>query len=168
MKLSFLKYKTNTYLKRNKALRISLPYKQAISIGIIFSVEDKAKHDEVKDFIRRLEQDGKQVQVICFLPKNKDNYEFMFDFFTDKDLSVWGTLNSANASRFADVHFDLLYYLDTIPNPLILNLLARSKAKCRVGKFWEKNQAFFEMMIESRDDTRSLIDVMLKYTRALR
>jgi hypothetical protein len=168
MKLSLLKYNTSSYLKKNKTLRVSLPYKQALSIGIIFSVEDRTKHDEVKDFIKRLEQDGKQVQVICFLPKNKDNYEFMFDFFTDKDLSFWGRLNSANASRFADVHFDLLYYLDTTPNPFILNLLARSKAKCRVGKYWEKNQAFFEMMIESKDGTRSLIDVMLKYTRALK
>jgi hypothetical protein len=149
-------------------MRVSLPYKQALNVGVIFSVEDKAKHDEVKEFVKRLELDGKHVKVICYLPKNKDNYEFMFDFFTDKDLSFWGAINSSTAMRFSETTFDFLYYLDTAPNPFILNLIARSKARCRVGPFWENNHAFFEMMIESKNGTKSMIDVMHKYTRALK
>jgi hypothetical protein len=168
MKFTFLKIKTESYLKKNKALRGSLPYKQAMNMGVIFSVEDKTKHDEIKDFIRHLEQDGKQVKVVCFLPKNKDNYEFMFDFFTDKDLSFWGNIMSPAATAFADTAFDFLYYPDTAPNPLILNLIARSKAKCRVGRFWDRGQAFFEMMIENNNGTRSLLDTMYQYSKALR
>jgi hypothetical protein len=168
MRLSFLKFKTNSYLKKNKAMRANLPYKQALSVGVIFSVEDKVKHDEVKEFVKRLELDGKQVKVICFLPRNKDNYEFMFDFFTDKDLSFWGAITSATAMRFSNTPFDFLYYVDMTPNPFILNLIARSKAKCRVGRFWENSNAFFEMMIESKNGTKSLMDVMHQYTRALK
>jgi hypothetical protein len=168
MKLSFLKLKTNSFLKKNKALRISLPYTQAHNIGILFSVEDKTKHDEVKDLIRHLEQDGKHVKVVCFLPKNKDNYEFMFDFFTDKDLSFWGNITSSTATNFADTAFDFLFYLDTTPNPLILNLIARSNARCRIGKYWDRGQPFFEMMIESNNGTRTLIETMYQYTKALR
>lgn len=168
MKLSFLKLKTNAYLKKNKSLRASLPYKQARQVGIIFSVEDKSKHDEVKEFIRHLEHDGKQVKVICYLPKNTDNYEFKFDFFTDNDLSFWGNITSATAITFAEVPFDFLFYLDTAPNPLLLNLIARSKARCRIGKFWNHGQLFFEMMIETANGTRSLIETMYKYTTALK
>lgn len=168
MKLSFLKYKTNAHLRRNKAERISLPYKQALNIGIIFSVEDKAKHDLVKDFIRHLEHDGKHVKVMSFLPRHKDNYEFMFDFFTEKDLSLWGNITSSAATSFADTPFDFLFYIDTTPNPLILNLVAQSKARCRIGKFWEQGMDFFEMMIESGNGVKSLIDEMYKYTRALK
>src|SRR5687767_15509033 len=97
MKFRFLKYKTNSLIRRNKAIRQSLPYAQALSVGIIFSVEDKAKHDEIKEFVRHLEHDGKKVKVISFLPNNKDNYEFMFDFFTEKDLSFWGNIESSTA-----------------------------------------------------------------------
>jgi hypothetical protein len=168
MKLSFLKSKTQSYLRRNKAVRASLPYKQATNIGIIFSVEDKAKHDEIKDFIKHLEHDGKHVKVMSFLPKNKDNYEFMFDFFTEKDLSFWGNITSTAAIRFADTTFDFLYYLDTTPNPLLLNLIAQSKARCRVGKFWDQGGHFFEMMIESTNGIKSLIALMYKYTQELR
>lgn len=168
MRQSFLKLKTNGYLRKNHSLRTSLPYKQAMNIGVMFSVEDKTKHDEIKDFVKKLELDGKQVKVMSYLPKNKDNYEFMFDFFTDKDLSFWGTITSSVATHFSDTPFDFLYYLDTTPNPMILNLIARSKARCRVGKFWEKGQPFFEMMIESKEGIKSLIETMYKYTRSLK
>jgi hypothetical protein len=168
MKLSFLKYKTESFLKRNKSLRANIPYKQTRTVGIIFTVEDKAKHSDIKDLIKRLEQDGKKVTVISYLPKDKANYEFLFDFFTDKDLSFWGNITSSVASRFADEPFDILYYLDTDPNPLILNLIAKSKAHLRVGKYWQNSQPFFELMIESEQGTKSLIEQMLKYTRALK
>ena len=168
MKFSFLKLKTNSFLKRNQAIRVSLPYKQALSVGVIFTVEDKMKHEEVKEFVRHLEHDGKTVKVISFLPKNKDNYEFMFDFFTENDLTFWGNISSTGATQFAATPFDFLYYLDTTPNPLIMNLLAQSKAKCRVGKFWYNNEPFFELMIESQNGHKSLIESMYRYTKALK
>jgi hypothetical protein len=168
MKFSFLNYKTRTQLKRNKSSRESLPYKQAMTIGVIFTVEDKAKHDEVKEFVKRLEHDGKQVKVLCYLPKNKDNYEFMFDFFTEKELSFWGTITSNTASQFADTKFDFLFYADTTPNPMIMNLVARSKSKCRVGKYWEDKQAYFEMMLESKEGLKGLLETMYRYASVLR
>jgi hypothetical protein len=71
MKLSFLKTRTANQLKKNKAVRKSTAYKQAETIGILFSVEDKKKHDEVKEFIHKLQQDGKKVQVLEFLTGEK-------------------------------------------------------------------------------------------------
>jgi hypothetical protein len=168
MRLKLLKYKTNNYLRHNTALRSSLPYKQAASIGVIFSVEDKTKHDDVKDFVRKLEHDGKHVKVLTYRPKNKENYEFMYDFFTDKDVNFWGSITSESVNKFVDMPFDFLFYLDVNPNPLILNILARSKAKCRVGKFWDSGKRYFEFMIEAKNGTRTLIDGMYSYTASLR
>ena len=168
MKLTFLKYRTDSQLKHNKTSRANLPYKKAQSVGIIFSVEDKPKHDAIKELIKKFEHDGKQVQVIEFLPPKKENYEFLFDFFSDKDLSFWGNITSASALKFSDTPFDFLYYIDATPNPLVLNLLARSKSKCRVGKFWDEGRSFFELMIESNGNVRALIDNMYTYTSQLK
>lgn len=168
MKLTFLKFRTDSQLKNNKTLRTNLPYKQAKSVGIIFSVEDKMKHDAIKDLVKKFEHDGKKVSVIEFLPDKKDNYEFLFDFFSVKDLSFWGNITSSSALKFSDTPFDFLYYIDATPNPLILNLLARSKSKCRVGKFWEEDRSFFEMMIESNGNMRALMDNMYTYTSQLK
>ncbi|MEQ8303408.1 MAG: hypothetical protein RIB47_08460 [Cyclobacteriaceae bacterium] len=167
-KSQFLQLRTNSELKKNKSIRGSVPYKYATQVGILFSVEDKAKHDAVKEFIKILEADGKKVKVLEFLPNKKENYEFMFDFFTIKDLSFWGKIDSQDASKFSEVPFDYLFCLDTESNPLVQHLLARSKAKCRIGRYAEKDQSFYELMIEQNGTARGLIDSMYKYTKQLK
>jgi len=166
--MNLLRLRTSSALKKNSALRASIPYKQPLSVGIIFSVDDKQKHDNIKEFIRHLEQDGKKVQVLEFLPKKKDNYEFLFDFFSDKDLSFWGQITSPMALKFSATPFDYLYYIDQEPNPMMLHLLALSKAHFRIGRFVEPDSAFFEMMIEHKGPVKGLIDNMYKYTRQLK
>lgn len=168
MKLTFLKWRTQSALRKNKSLRASTPYRKANLIGIIFSVEDRQKHDDVKEFIRQLEMEGKQVKVLEFLPKKKDNYEFLFDFFTIQDLSFLGQIKNTQAEKFCDTPFDYLFYIDQQPNPLILNMLARSRAHCRVGKHQEGNEPYFELMIAGNGTPKGLIDSMHKYTKQLR
>ena len=168
MKINFLKIRTNNQLKKNKSQRANIPYSQAQTVGILFSVEDKLKHDQIKEFVHKLEHDGKKVQVLEFLPNKKDNYEFMFDFFTMKDISFWGQIESEKTLKFSDTPFDYLFCLDTEQNPMLLYLLARSKSKCRVGKFKEDEKPFFEFMIDSNGNTKALIDGIYKYTTQLK
>jgi len=168
MKLKFLKGRTSRQLRKNNAQRTSMPYKKALSVGVIFTVADRQKHDQVKEFIHKLEQDGKKVKVMSFLPEKCENHEFLFDFFTIKDVTIWGKVTSDNAIRFSDTSFDYLYYLDTAPNPLILYLLARSQAKCRVGRYWISGEPYFELMIDSAANTRSLLEGIYKYAMQLK
>jgi hypothetical protein len=168
MRLNFLKIRTNSFLKKNKASRANLPYSKASTMGIIFTVEDKQKHFVVKEFIKKLELDGKHIQILEYLPAKTDNYEFRFDFFTEKDISFWGNITSANAIQFSEAPFDFLFYIDLTPNPLILHLLARSKAKCRVGNYFEEGPSYLDLMIESVANTQALIDGMYKYTTQLK
>ncbi len=167
-KMSFLQMRTNAALKKNNFLRGSTPYKQAQSFGIIFSVEDKQKHDDIKELVKNLEQDGKKVKVLEFLPKKKENFEFLYDFFTIENLTFWGKIDSQQATRFSETPFDYLYYIDRESNPLVLNLLAQSKAKCRVGCFHELESSFYELMIEYSGATKTLISNMYNYTKQLK
>ncbi len=160
--------RTEAALKKNKTARGSKPYKQATTVGVVFSVEDKQKHLDVKDFIHLLERDGKKVEVLEYLPPKKENFEFKFDFFTNKDLSFWGELNSSVANKFSDTPFDYLFHLDKESNPLILNLLARSKAQCRIGRYNEMESQYYELMIEQNGTNKGLMETMYNYTRQLR
>src|SRR5690606_36679078 len=126
---NFLRTSTNSHLRKNKSVRSCLPYAQAQKVGILFTVEDKQKHTNIKELVKKLEKDGKTVTVLCFVPDDKQNYELLFDFFPRKDFNLWGNVTSSLALKFASVDFDYLFYLDTDSNPLILNLLARCKAK---------------------------------------
>ncbi len=165
---NFLRISTNSHLRKNKSARTCVPYAEAQKVGILFTVEDKQKHANIKDLVKKLEKDGKKVTVLCFLPDDKQNYEFLFDFFTQKDFNIWGNVTSSLALKFASIEFDYVFYLDTDPNPLILNLLARCKAKCRLGPYWETGKPFFEFMVESNGGTHELMESLYKYTTLLR
>lgn len=160
--------RTESALKKNKTTRGSKPYKQANNVGIVFSVEDKQKHLDIKEFIQQLERDGKKVQVLEYLPPKKENFEFKFDFFTMNDLSFWGNLESPVTTKFIETAFDYLFYIDKESNPLILNLLARCKAQCRIGRYDENESDFYELMIEQNGTNKGLMETMYNYTRQLR
>lgn len=166
--VNFLNINTKSYLKKNKTSRYSPAYSTVKTVGIIYTVEDKQKHELVKELIKKLEADGKKVTVICFLPKDKQNYEFLFDFFTDKDVNFWGTITSHKAVEFADSPFDYLFYLDSEPNSLILNLLARSKAKCRLGSYWNEGSKFLEFMLNNNQGNKGLVDGIYRYSTLLK
>jgi hypothetical protein len=168
MRLSFLKYKTNLVLKKRRATPPSISYKSASSVGIVFTVEDKQKHFAIKEFIKKIESDGKNVQVLEYLPEHTENYEFKFDFFTQKEVSIWGNISSASAMEFVDAPFDFLFYLDLEPNPLINHLLALSHAKCRVGRYWDDGNKFLDLMVQQVSNTQALLDSIYKYTSQLR
>lgn len=168
MKLPLLRYNTKSQIKKNKTHRASMAFKNAVSIGVLFTIEDRAKHDAVKDLVKKLEAEGKTVKVLAFLPEKKENFEFLYDYFTLKDISFWGILHSADALKFASIPFDFLYCLDEDPNAMVLNVLARCKAKCRIGKYKENSETFYELMIESKNGIKSLIDGELRYSRELR
>ena len=168
MKLKLIQIKTKALLKRNRQIRTNPPYKHARTIGIIFTVEDKQKHFYVKEFVRRLENDGKHIQVLEYLPEKRDNYEFKFEFFTEKDFSFWGHLYSPNAIQFADAPFDFLFCLDAEPNPFVLHILARSRAKCRIGRHWEKHEQYLDFMIASAGNVQALGDGFYRYVTMLK
>lgn len=168
MKTTILRSSTRSLLAKKKLTHTSTPYSEAIHIGILFTVEDRQKHEHIKELIKSLERDGKKVTALCFLPDNRENYEFKFNYYTKADVSFWGNLTSSDALNFSDVAFDFLYCLDQQPNIFILNVIARSKAKCRIGPNFSEGKSYFEMMIESNFDIKDLIDGVYRYSKQLR
>ena len=160
--------KRKSYLRKNKTPRYNQAYGKAVSVGVLFTVQDRQKHDHIKEFIRKLERDGKKVKALGYLPPNQENYEFMFDIFTAREISFWGKIEATSAVEFANTPFDFLICLDSTPNPFLFNIIAKSKAKCRVGKFWEEAGPYFEMMVESYGNSKLLIEHLYQYTSAIR
>lgn len=168
MKLKLLRLRTRNQLKKNKTPRSSISFKKAERFGLLFTIEDRTKHDHIKQFIHKLEQDGKKVQAFAFLPPKKENYEFLFDFFSQQEVSFWGAVKSDHALRFADTSFDYLICLDSKPNDYIQYLLARSKARCRAGIFGEELKPYFELMVNGVKSTSALTDQLYQFIQKLK
>ncbi len=165
----FLSLRTKSTLKKNMIIRASTSFNDAKTIGIIFSADDKYKFDCIKQFKKDLENEGKIVEVLSYLGKGKDNYEFLFDFFTARDISFWGRFTSTLVNNFISQPFDFLFSVDIKSNIYTDNILACSQAKCRVGLFRENKSQFFELMINVNDSKpiSVLIHDMYHFTKKL-
>lgn len=164
-----LAYRTSKLSRKNSAPRSSIGYNKVESIGILFTIENKVKHENVKALIKQLELDGKTVEVLAYLPKNNENHEFLFDFFTAKDISFWGKFTSDLIEKFSLKSFDYLFYIDNQSNLIMRNILAMSKAKCRIAHSNELNAPYSEMMVqvEEKNSIKKLTDEMYRYTKML-
>ena len=80
---------TQKAIRKGKIKRGSVSYDDAENVGILFTVIDRPKHTLIKKFIKLLEKDKKQVDVICLLGEGKENYDFIFDYFTTRDFSFF-------------------------------------------------------------------------------
>ena len=164
----FVNYRTRSQLKNNSAFRGSVLYEDAKLVGILYTAEDLTKHDVVKDLVKKFESDGKTVKVLSYLPKDVQNFEFRFNFFTQKEISAFGTFTSEDVKTFIQQPFNYLLYLDFESTPIMQYILASSRAQCRVGNYEEANRRFCDLMVAPQQaNYKSLAHEMYKYTRVL-
>ena len=166
---NLIPYQTQLLIKKDRKLNKRGPvnYEQAKWIGILYSVEDRAKHDVISAFVERLEEEGKKVEVMTFLGKDKDNYDFKFDFFSPEHINLFGKIKAPNVKEFVEKKFDFLFYIDYEPNPYLEPVLVLSQAKCRVGRLGnETKNELFELMIKlEKGSISQLIEQLHHYTK---
>lgn len=158
---------TRRNLRKGKIKRGSVSYDAAESIGILFTVVDRPKHSLIKKFIKLMEKDKKKVDVLCWLGEGKENYDFIFDYFTTRDFSLFGHVASQSILLFIQKKFDYLIVLDTESNIFTDNILAKSNAKCRIGIYHDDKDPFYELMIKinKNDSIEELIDQVYHYLK---
>jgi len=141
-----LAYKTRRTQSKNQPTRMSTSFRKASQVGVIFSYENPEKSAIVDRLIEDLKSDGKKVKVLAYEQNNQVKH-LPYDSFSQKDISFWCKYIKQTLNNFVDHEFDFLICVDDHPGLLIRNILANSKAKCRVGKNDSTNQKSFELMI---------------------
>ena len=163
-----LTYKTKRFQKDNNSLRSSIPYHQANHIGIIFSNDKPEKSNRAEQLAGKYKADGKQVKVLAY-DRNVQVKHLPFESFSNKDINFWGSYINQSINQFSETPYDFLICLDDLPGKIVQNLIAKSKAKCRVGVLAAENtlQNLFELIIYSANDS-NMVDSVYSYTKNIR
>ena len=155
---TFIKYHTKTALKKNTAKRQNVSFPEAKSIGIIHTYCDSGSLEEVYSFFDLLENQGKKISVIILKDKKQDLKVPEFGLVDFQDLSSVGKWSNGPVTDFFETPFDYLFHLDLEGNGLTDNILANSRAKCRVGKFINEKEQFYELMVQpEKENLQKLI-----------
>jgi hypothetical protein len=163
----WLNHRTNKAQKKNLSIRKSVAYSETLKIGIIFCNDDQSKIEAAERLGTLLKMDGKQVKTIAYERRN-DIKHLPYDSITKENFSFLGNLIGKPITDFVNNEFDFLICFDEQPNNMVRNILANSKAKCRVGRFEESNQPSFEMLLENKksEDT-DWVDSIYKYLKII-
>lgn len=165
-----LKLKSRLALKYNKVKRMTPAFQNARTVGVL--IKDIGKHTTLlKKLISELEADGKKVHILSYEKNKKEIIQgIKYDVITKKDISLMGNFKSLPIKKFIKTDFDYLFSLNTSSFLLFENILARCRAKCRVGVFNENKKEYFEMMIHPGKDNslKSLAEQMIFYTRLIK
>ena len=158
--------RTRSQLRNNHLKRSSMPYRQVRKIGVVFTMNNLDDYEAIRAFENRLKKEGKEVIVLCYLPKDVENFHFHYDIFTLKDFSATGEVKASNIANFLQQKFDYLICLDKQPNMYIEYLLAASQARFRIGNYTSGKESLFELMIglPEQEPVAKLIQQIYHYT----
>jgi len=163
-----LSYKTKQFQKVNTSLRLSISFAEAKHIGIIFSNDLPEKVLMAEKLSTIYKKEGKQVKVLAY-DRNVQVKHLPFESFSKKDITFWGNFLNESINQFSQISFDFLICLDHNPGIIIQNILAKSKAKCRVG-VWNNldiENRMFELIIQTSKEM-NLVDNIYSYTKNIR
>ena len=156
----FLSFRTASFLKSKLIIRSANGFSDALRIGVLYTYSNKHNTGLVKQIIEKLKNEGKKVETVTFIEKMEEADINKFPFFN---------LTKPIVNNFIEIPFDYLLNLDLNTNIATQNILARSKAKCRVGPFEEGKSDYFEMMIDHKEnDYEKYLDQVYYYIKKVR
>lgn len=166
---NLLKKRTERLQSENQSSRKTVSYAAAQTIGVLFSQSTREKYQAIRELVIQFKNDSKQVEVLCYLEKGGENYDFRYDYITSKDVGLWGKMQSPSALKFAQQTFDYLFYLDLKENMYLENVLAMSKASCRIGFYKKNKDDLLDLMlsVNGRPSMGEAIDQILFYSKKL-
>ncbi len=172
IKKTLLGWKIKRALKEQIGILRRTPnYDQASLIGILLRTEDPAMVQSIEKFVQKLTNEHKKVTILVYTPASTNVVEFQFQHYllTEKEIDNWGNIHSEVTETFINQPFDYLYCLNKEEESIFQYILAKSKAKCRIGRYGKESELFFEMMIDQKPEQGIdiFIEHALHYTKSI-
>ena len=152
---------------------IAVGFEGASRIGILYDAGVKENYEAVKNFVRRIRNNQKEVKSLGFINSRKlpgDQFiKLGMDFFTLANLNWHFRPLSKVTSNFIKEDFDILINLsmeECVPLDYITHF---SRSHFRIGRFSERNKLFYDFMIDlkPKDTIAQFVDQVEHYLQII-
>jgi hypothetical protein len=154
--------------RRKKPLNLN----DAKFIGILYPLNNEQEYDRVSLFTKKLQDQGKKVNVIGLYEYNRIPVYYIpklaYDLLHPKDLDIFFRPKAPFVSKFIEEEFDILIDL-SLPSDFPLYYIASlSKASFKIGRMVEGKEMPYDLMIDAGPDidSKQLIEQIVHYTNA--
>jgi hypothetical protein len=164
LKDRILSLRASMALRKNKTQRSSISLKEAKSIGILC---DSIHETHIKDSWNVLAKNKDLIthaEFICIYDNRATTISSTIHphCISYNDVSFTGNIKNSTITNFINHPFDYLIYLNLNTSPLTKLLLAKSKARCRVGIYDEKLAYYYDFMIKLNENTDQSIEIVFE------
>jgi len=144
-----------------------LNLEEAKTIGIIAHIVTIEDNKIILEFVKWLQQKNKQIHILVLLDNEELTHTFPAGnfnlFFSKKNLSWFGKPRKIQYESFIQTPFDILIDTTLLPIMTIQYIFGLSKARFKVGKFYEEH-AYADFMIRLKpDDTLPFFIEQIKH-----
>jgi len=141
-----------TALRRQRGI---VNLNDAKTIGILFEATDKEEFELVKKYVLYLKELKKKVKAVGYFSAG-DTPEFTYskleyDFFSKKDLNWYSKPSDKFVNNFIEEEFDILMDLNVHGHFPLRYIAGTSKARFKVGRQKEGDDAIYDLMIEGTE-----------------
>jgi len=157
---------TERFLK-NKNQESSLNISRGIkTVGIIVDEGADFDFEKLKKLQKKIASGSKNFSILTCKNSPNEFNEFRGVVFLEKDFSWNGKLQSKDVKSFLDNPFDML--IDYTKSSTIYKkyLVAKSKAKFKVG-YANIDERLYDLMIAVKDDISLFNEELIKYLKIL-
>jgi len=156
-----------TKISRNKK---PVNLKNAHNIGIIYLLTSEEEYNRVSLFTKKLQDDGKKVQVIGLYHYNRTPVFYIpklsYDLLLPKDIDLFFRPSAPFVKQFINEEFDMLIDLSSPDNFTLHYIACLSKAEFKLGRKIDDRPLPYDIMIDAGPeiDSQELIDQIIHYT----
>lgn len=138
-------------LRSNKGVSLQ----SAKRIGLLALLDSETKFNQVAAFKKLLEEEGKQVLALGFIPQ-KNTPDFLLlqakiDVFSKRNVNFWGVPKGAFVRNFTHEKFDILIDVSVGEFTALKYIAGVSDAGIKVGKYQKNMLYVYDFMIKYVD-----------------
>lgn len=145
-------------------------FSTATSVALITCPRSNDDLNKLLGLMIELDSKGKKVANLVFLPtKKKEDIERtvkeypVLHFISGKDVNIWEKPSGRLVDDFLKREYDVLIDLSQRENFITTYMSAKSKARFRVGKYFEKDTIGYDFMLDQKSHDTDEFIVQLKH-----
>lgn len=129
-------------------------FAEATSVGIIYKEKNESFYVLVKQYVKYLKEEHGIRDILALAYVEDRNVPFWqvhkleFDYFCKTDLDWRRKPVSLEVDNFVAKSFDILIDLSLEDHAPLMHILAKSKAKFKVGAYHDAKAELFDMMVD--------------------
>ena len=151
------------WLGMRRLLRETMPDRRPVArnlahcvkVGIVYFAEDEKAHMDVRNYVKKMKEELGLHKIQCLgyfdgkeLPFHL-HAKLNFDAFCQKDLNWYRIPGGNTVNNFIAEEHDVLIDLTMDDHLPLQYIVAKSRARFKVGRFTEANKRFLDMMIDT-------------------